>query len=273
MSLENTIAFITGASRGIGRSLALALSESGATVAGFARQSEALDSLAKDSNIKTWGCDVTDASIQAAIHDASKTLGPPNLVICCAGNIQSVGPLRDIAPEKWWRGIETDVLGTMLTVQAALQTMQSRVGQPGRILTVYGNLGNVGAVKNVSAFAAGKAAIASMTDNIALEVSPEKVVVMGLHPGFVQTPATEFLAYGEGAKHLEGFKANAVSNWESADSVVSFVREIALGSFDDCHGRTIHTDDFVADGLTAARRRFAQEDDYLRLRMNWKAPS
>ncbi len=153
------VAFVTGASRGIDRLLALSLADAGATVAGFARSSAALDRLAEEagtgSRLHARSVDVTSpVDVRSAFERATIEVGPPDLLITCAGGASALGPISTIDPDDWWRDVTTDLRGTMLCVQAVLDPMLG--AGSGHIITVYGNLGDHGG-EHVSAFAAGKA--------------------------------------------------------------------------------------------------------------------
>jgi NAD(P)-dependent dehydrogenase (short-subunit alcohol dehydrogenase family) len=94
----------------------------------------------------------------------------------------------------------------MLTSQSALRRMLA--AGTGRLVTIYGNLGDR-QLGNVSAFGVAKAGIARLTESLACELAGTDVRVIGIHPGFVRTPMTEKLAWGEGGRAwLPGFGAS-----------------------------------------------------------------
>lgn len=262
---EQTVAFVTGASRGIGRLLALSLAEAGGTVVGFARPSSALDTLAEggvQGSIHSRPLDVTEpAEVRSAFEKASDEIGVPNLLICCAGSAAALGPILTVDPERWWRNVTTDLRGTMLCVQAVLGPML-RAGS-GRIVTVYGNLGDRGS-EHVSAFAVGKAGIARFTETLATELADTGVTALAMHPGFVRTPMTEQLARSEeGQRWLPHFGPRAEQHWGDGSSAVALVKQILAGAADALAGRIIHAGDDLEELAEQAR----DDEDLRRLRI------
>ena len=108
-SLEGKNAFVTGASRGIGRAIALGLAEAGANIAAVARSTGALEELAAeigklDRAALTLTCDVADADqINQAVADAHAEFGGLDIVVNCAGQIEHAGPYLDLTAEDWRR--------------------------------------------------------------------------------------------------------------------------------------------------------------------------
>lgn len=238
-----TVAYITGASRGIGRLLATALSQSGASTVAFARPSEELDSLANQTvSIAPVAMDVTDpVSVASAFAQAVATVGPPTLLVTCAGSVDALGPIAAVDPERWWQAVTVDLRGTMLCARAA-ETLMLDQGA-GRIVTVYGNLGDDGRA-HVSAFAAAKAAIARFTETLATELQGSGVLAMCIHPGFVRTPMTEHLALeAEGQRWLPDFGQHATEHWGDGATAVDLLRQIIAGDADRLAGRVIHAGD------------------------------
>ena len=211
---------VTGASRGVGRQVALHLGERGAAVAAIARASAALTDLQEQAAraggvLRAVAADVTaPAEVDSAFAAVETDLGPVTLAVACAGTDGPLGPLHLADPEAWWRAVEVDLRGTMLTARSAVGRMVAR--RAGRFVTVYGNLGDRLGLY-VSAFAAAKAGVARLTEMLAGEVEDSGVRVFGLHPGFVRTPLTERLAWGaEGKAWLPRFGIGVEDRWETA---------------------------------------------------------
>lgn len=265
------VAFVTGASRGIGRLLALSLADAGTSVVGFARSSDALDSLADEpvsgSAIHTRSVDVTNSGdVRSVFQQAARDIGIPNLLITCAGSAAALGPISTVDPDDWWRDVTIDLYGTMVCVQAALGPML-KAGS-GHIVTVYGNLGDQGQ-EHVSAFAAGKAGIARFTETLANELNDSGIVALAIHPGFVRTPMTEHLAWGdEGQQWLPDFRSRAEQHWGDGTPAIVLVKRIVAGEADGLAGRVIH----VGDDLEKLSNRAQADQNLRRLRIRLDKP-
>lgn len=264
---------MTGASRGVGRQLALHLAERGAAVAAVARASAALTGLPEEAaraggRLRALAADVTVATdVENAFAAVDTDLGAVTLAVACAGTGGPLGPLHLADPEAWWRAVEVDLRGSMLTARSAVGRMvRSRAG---RFVLVYGNLGDrLGAY--VSAFAAAKAGVARLTEVLAAEVADRGVGVFGIHPGFVRTPLTERLAWGtEGKAWLPRFGNGVEDRWGDARPAAELVEAIALGRADALSGRMLH----VGDNLTELAERCQVDQDLRRLRLRWEPPT
>ena len=264
---------MTGASRGIGRQVALHLAERGAAVAAVARASAALTSLPEEAartggRLRVFAADVTaPAEVEAAFTAVDAEIGAVMLAVACAGTDGPLGPLHSADPEAWWRAVEVDLRGTMLTARFAVGRMV-RAGR-GRFVTVYGNLGDrLGA--HVSAFAAAKAGVARLTEVLAGEVEDSGVRVFGIHPGFVRTRLTERLAWGaEGRTWLPRFGVGVEDRWGDGRQAADLVEAIALGRADALSGRVLH----VGDDLAELAERCGDDQDLRRLRLVWDPPT
>lgn len=198
--------------------------------------------------------DVTSPeSVRASFARAIDEVGPPTLLVTCAGSIDALGPIASVDPDQWWQSVAVDLRGTMLCVQAAASSMTQQ--GTGRIVTVYGNLGDDGA-GNVSAFAAAKAAIARFTETLATELEGTGVVALCIHPGFVHTPMTEHLASSaDGRRWLPEFGEHAPARWGDGSSAVDLVRRIISGDADQWAGSVIHVGDTFAEPTDATNDR------------------
>jgi NAD(P)-dependent dehydrogenase (short-subunit alcohol dehydrogenase family) len=255
-----TVAFVTGASRGIGRVIATALAEGDHAVAGFARDSSDLASL-PSAGVVPFALDVTDpAAVESTFAAAAAQVGPPTLLVTCAGTIDALGPVAEADPERWWRAVEIDLRGTMLCARAALAWMLP--AHTGRVVTIYGNLGDDGS-EHLSAFAVAKAGIARLTETLATELVGSGVVALCVHPGFVRTPMTDYLAHSDdGRRWLPGFGERAHRHWGDGRSAAVLVRRIANGDADDLTGRIVFaSDDLTQSRLAGDRRRLRIRND------------
>ena len=209
--LEGRVAIVTGASRGIGRAVALALGRSGARVAvNYLRRTEAAREVEAElrslgAAALTWPADVADpGQVQAMIAEVARRLGPPGILVNNAG-ISSYGLLTDLPETEWDRLMAVHLKGAFNCCKAVLPGMLSR--RQGRIINVSSIWGLTGAACEV-AYSAAKSGIIGFTRALAREVGPAGVTVNAVAPGAV---STEMLA------NL------------TADEVDALAREIPLG--------------------------------------------
>jgi 3-oxoacyl-[acyl-carrier protein] reductase len=194
--MTNRTAFITGASRGIGRACALALSEAGARVALGARNTEQLEELAAEIRAKGRDAlavtiDMTSAeSIRDALAKAAKELGGVTILVNNAGITKDGLALR-MKREDWDSVLNTNLTGAFLATQQVLQhMMRERWGRVINISSVVGEMGNPGQANYV----ASKAGLIGLTKALAQEMGSRNITVNAVAPGFIETDMTAKLS-------------------------------------------------------------------------------
>jgi len=194
--MTNRTAFITGASRGIGRACALALSEAGARVALASRSTTQLEELAGE--IRSQGreafavtIDMTSAeSIQAAFAKVAKEFGPIGILVNNAGITKDGLALR-MKKDDWDSVLATNLTGAFLASQQVLQPMmKERWGRIVNISSVVGEMGNPGQANYV----ASKAGLIGLTKALAQEMGSRNITVNAVAPGFIETDMTHKLS-------------------------------------------------------------------------------
>jgi 3-oxoacyl-[acyl-carrier protein] reductase len=194
--MTNRTAFITGASRGIGRACALALSEAGARVALAARSTAQLEELAGE--IRSRGreafavtIDMTSAeSIQEALAKTAKEFGPVAILVNNAGITKDGLALR-MKKDDWDSVLATNLTGAFLATQQVLQPMmKERWGRVINISSVVGEMGNPGQANYV----ASKAGLIGLTKALAQEMGSRNITVNAVAPGFIETDMTHKLS-------------------------------------------------------------------------------
>jgi 3-oxoacyl-[acyl-carrier protein] reductase len=194
--LKNEVAVVTGASRGIGRAIALALGGAGATVVGTATSesgAEAISAALAEAGISGRGIrlDVADdASVEQALADVSAQEGAVTVLVNNAG-ITRDGLLLRMKIEDWQQVIETDLTGIYRTSRACLRgMMKARRGRIVNIGSVVGLMGNPGQAN----YCAAKAGLVGFTRSLAREVGSRGITVNAVAPGFIATDMTAALS-------------------------------------------------------------------------------
>src|SRR5664279_515308 len=187
-NLQGKVTLVTGASKGIGASIARELASRGASVAvNYSGSKANADSLVAE--IKAAGgkaiavqANLADPdSIGPLIAKVAKELGPIDVLVNNAG-IYEFSPIAAVTPEHFHKQFNVNVLGLLLTTQAALNHFSA---QGGSII----NIGSVAAagVPTASVYSATKGAVDSITVSLSQELGPKKIRVNSLNPGMVET--------------------------------------------------------------------------------------
>jgi 3-oxoacyl-[acyl-carrier protein] reductase len=198
--LENEIAVVTGASRGIGRAIALELGRRGARVVGTATTeagAAAISEALAAASIQGRGVvlDVSNgASVEQCFKDIEAREGTPTILVNNAG-VTRDGLLLRMNAEDWQTVIETDLSSVFRTCKAVMRgMMKARRGRIVNIASVVGVMGNAGQAN----YAAAKAGMIGFTKSLAREVGSRGITVNVVAPGFIVTDMTD--ALGETAR-------------------------------------------------------------------------
>jgi 3-oxoacyl-[acyl-carrier protein] reductase len=194
-SLKDKVALVTGASQGIGRDTALALSEAGAKVAVAARNEEKLTALvtevsAAGGEALAVKMDVADADqVKAGFKRVVEKFGRLDILVNNAAITRDGLALR-MKPDDWEVVIRTNLTGAHFCIQQALATMmRARAGRIINIASVVAQMGNAGQANYVAA----KAGLIGLTKAIAMEIASRNITVNAVAPGFIKTPMTDVL--------------------------------------------------------------------------------
>lgn len=184
------VAWITGASSGLGRALALRLAARGWTVAVSARRAEELDRLAEESGGRAVAYPL-DATDREAVHDAVARIeceqGPIALAVLNAGTNQPVSA-RDFDAGVVRKLIDLNFLAAVDGLEALLPRMRGRDG--GRIAVVASVAGYRG-LPTAAGYCASKAALIGLAEALRPELERDGIVLQMVNPGFVKTPLTD----------------------------------------------------------------------------------
>lgn len=191
--LSDKVAIVTGASRGIGRAIALALAAQGAKVVASARNAEALAQLAEE--IKAQGGDALAVVGDVALEDDANNLvkqaveayGQVDVFVNNAG-ITRDGLLLRMKNDDWDAVLDTNLKGAFLCTRAVAKVMsKQRSGRIINISSVVGEMGNAGQAN----YCASKAGLLGLTKSVARELARRNVTVNAITPGFITTEMTE----------------------------------------------------------------------------------
>ena len=214
MELEGQVALVTGASRGIGRAIALALAGNGATVVGTATTeagARAITAFLAEARAQGKGAqlDVRDAArIEALVAEIEQEHGGVHILVNNAGIAQDNLALR-MKDDEWDTVIDTNLKSVFRLSKAALRSMlKVRSGRIINITSVIGSSGNAGQVN----YSAAKAGVAGMTRSLAREMGSRSITVNCVAPGFIDTDMTRALGRLSAKRCCSKFRCSA---WEN----------------------------------------------------------
>lgn len=240
--LKGKNALVTGASRGIGRAIALELAAAGANIAvnyagSEAKAQEVVDELIGlgVSAIKVQA-DVSDeASVQAMIKTVTEGLGSIDILVNNAG-ITKDNLLMRMKVEEFDAVINTNLKGVFLCTKAvARQMMKQRSGKIVNVSSIVGVSGNAGQANYVAA----KAGVIGLTKTTALEFASRNILVNAVAPGFISTDMTDALNEEQKETML---KIIPLDKFGKAEDVAKVVRFLASDDAAYITGQTIHVD-------------------------------
>lgn len=225
--LEGKIAFITGASRGIGLATARELTEAGARVAIIARDKGKADEAAKDvSGSRCFACDVTDVdSVTEVVGAVQAEMGPIDILVNNAGDTRDQLLVR-MTDEDWTYALDVNLTGTFNTIRAVARgMMRQRSGVIINVSSVVGLVGNAGQAN----YAAAKAGLVGLTKSVAKELAGRGIRANLVVPGFIDTQMTADLA-GKARKHLaERILMGRLGEPEDVAPVIRFLASPGAG--------------------------------------------
>jgi 3-oxoacyl-[acyl-carrier protein] reductase len=239
MSLEGKVALVTGATRGIGRAIALSLGEQGATVVGTATSNngaETISSFLKEAGINGKGVvlNVTDAdAIESVVAAIETEFGAPDILVNNAG-ITRDNLLMRMKDEEWDDIINTNLTPIFKLSKRCLRAMtKARWGRIITITSVVGAMGNAGQTN----YAAAKAGVIGFSKSLAREVGARGITVNSVAPGFIDTDMTSGLAEAHKTALLEQVPVKRLGEPEEIAAAVTF---LASPSAAYITGETLH---------------------------------
>jgi 3-oxoacyl-[acyl-carrier protein] reductase len=237
--LNGDLALVTGASRGIGRAIALSLGGAGATVIGTAttpdgaaRIGEALAAAGIQGRGAVWNA-ADAASTDALISTLDGAEGLPMILVNNAGIARDALILR-MKNEDWEQTLTVNLTAVFRLSKACLRRMlKERRGRIINIGSVVGSTGNAGQVH----YAAAKAGLVGFTKALAKEVATRNITVNIVAPGFIETDMTRSLTDEQRAAYLSQIPVGRFGSAEDVASTVAFLASRQAGYIT---GQTLH---------------------------------
>jgi len=196
IDLKGRVAFVTGASQGIGRACALALAESGATIAAAARNQEKLAELAAELSSRggaaaAFAMDVAaEDQVKSAIKSAIERFGKIDILVNNAGITRDQLVMR-MKRADWDAVLTTNLTGAYLCAQQVVGSMLKQ--KWGRIINITSVVGQTGQAGQAN-YSASKAGLIGLTMALARELGSRNITVNAVAPGFIRTAMTESLS-------------------------------------------------------------------------------
>jgi 3-oxoacyl-[acyl-carrier protein] reductase len=239
MTLANELALVTGATRGIGRAIALELGRRGARTIGTATSdagAKAIDAYLAEAGIAGRGVvlNVADASaVEACLKGVEGAEGTPSILVNNAG-VTRDGLLMRMSAEDWQVVLETDLTAVYRTCKAVMRgMMKARRGRIVNIASVVGVMGNAGQTN----YSAAKAGMIGFSKSLAREVGSRNITVNVVAPGFIVTDMTEALGEAQKAALLGQVPLGRLGSPDDIANAVAFLASPQAGYIT---GETLH---------------------------------
>jgi len=239
MNLDNKVALVTGATRGIGAAIAEALGKAGASVIGTATSEAGAATISQrfaESNINGVGMvlNVTDTeSVNSVLQAISDQFGAPTILVNNAG-ITKDNILMRMKDDEWMDVLDTNLTSIFRLAKACVRPMtKARWGRIINISSVVGAMGNAGQ----SNYSASKAGVGGFTRALAKELGSRNITVNTVAPGFIDTDMTKDLPEANKEAMLTQIPLARLGAPEEIAAVVGFLASDAAGYIT---GETVH---------------------------------
>ena len=249
LSLKGKVAWITGASYGIGFAIACAYAQAGAKIAFNDINQDLVDKgLAsyKEAGISAKGyvCDVTDE--EAVIRTnalIAKELGSVDILVNNAGIIRRT-PMHEMKASDWRMVIDIDLTAPFIVAKAVLPAMMEK--KSGKIINICSMMSELGR-ETVSAYAAAKGGLKMLTRNICSEYGKYNIQCNGIGPGYIATPQTAPLRekQADGSRHpFDSFiiAKTPAERWGNPEDLTGPALFLASGASDFVNGHVLYVD-------------------------------
>lgn len=248
-SLKGKVAWVTGASYGIGFAIAGVYAQAGAKIAFNDITQELVDKgleAYKQAGITARGyvCDVTDEeAVMKTNAQISKDLGPVDILVNNAGIIKRI-PMHEMPASDWRKVIDIDLTAPFIVAKAVLPSMMER--KSGKIINICSMMSELGR-ETVSAYAAAKGGLKMLTRNIASEYGKYNIQCNGIGPGYIATPQTAPLRerQADGSRHpFDSFivAKTPAERWGNTEDLEGPALFLASKASDFVNGHVLYVD-------------------------------
>ncbi len=242
--LQGRVGVVTGAGRGIGREIAVALARDGMSLLLLSRTGTEVRSLAeelKDQHgvrVLAAAVDVVDAAaLHRVVGHAEQHLGTIDLLVNNAARIESTErPFWEADPEEMWEVVETNLRGPMLLCRALLPAMVQR-GR-GHVVNVTSRARGATRTGTYTGYAVSKRALSVLTESLASALEDTGVVVVDVLPGQVRTSMTDAMPIWRDVPE---------DGWAPASATATVVVDVARGRYDDRAGTLLDAPELAPD--------------------------
>ncbi|MBR4669230.1 MAG: gluconate 5-dehydrogenase [Butyrivibrio sp.] len=253
-SLEGKVAWVTGASYGLGLAYATAFAQSGAKIVFNDINQELVDkgmAEYKKLGIEAYGavCDVTDEDmVKEFVSDVEKKVGTIDILVNNAGIIKRI-PMTEMTLEEWNQVINVDLTGPFICSKAVLPAMIKKGS--GKIINACSMMSEFGR-ETVSAYAAAKGGLKMLTRNICSEYGQYNIQCNAIGPGYIATPQTAPLRekQPDGSMHpFDRFirSKTPAQRWGKTEDLMGLAVFLASPASDFINGQVVYID----GGITA----------------------
>lgn len=221
------LAFITGATSGIGRATAEALAEKGYRLVLAARNQEKLEDIAEDfrmkynSEVAVYALDVRDrAAIRQVVSESLEKEGTPDVLVNDAGLARGLEPYGETSADDIEQMIDTNIKGLFFMTRAFLPAMLAR--NTGHIINL-GSTAGLYAYAGAAVYCATKAAVKTFSDGVRIDVIDSDIKVTTIQPGIVETPFSEVRFHGDKERAAAVYAGIDALHPEDIANVISYV--------------------------------------------------
>jgi NAD(P)-dependent dehydrogenase (short-subunit alcohol dehydrogenase family) len=270
--LTDRVALITGASRGLGRAIAEAFVDAGASVALVARPSPDLDGAVasltraarRHQHVLALPADLTQPEVASALVDAVLTrVGRLDILVNNAGVTGSIGPLESSDWSAWTATLSVNLLAPVAFMRAAVGPMRAQ--RRGKIINISGG-GATGPRANFSAYAAAKSALVRVTETLAVELAGDAIDVNAIAPGAMNTRMLDDVLTAGPAKVGDDAYRKALEQQAgggaSPERAAALVRFLASPESDGITGRLLSAVWDPWESLASHRDELTRSDIY-----------